>query len=207
MLIVGDIHGKTKEYQALLARHKDRLPYESSIQLGDFGVGFVPIPPDLPENAWFIRGNHDDPTGCKLSSHYLGDYGYKEIDGIKIFYISGAWSIDRAMRVEGISWWRDEEMSVAELSKAFDLYYEVKPDIVISHDGPGQATRKMINQYRVVNDYGLTVHDTKTGYALGAMFTAHEPSKWFFGHWHDDWKSKIGKTTFQCLNELSTVMI
>lgn len=34
-----------------------------------------------------------------------------------------------------MNWWRDEELRVAELEAAVDLYAKVKPQIVLTHDG------------------------------------------------------------------------
>ena len=88
MIVIGDIHGKVDRYLKLLARHRN----EPSVQLGDFGIGFPgdePLPP-LPGNAWFIRGNHDNPEAARSHSNYLGDYGSRTIDGIRIFFLSGA---------------------------------------------------------------------------------------------------------------------
>lgn len=210
MIIIGDIHGKIKPYKELLDKFKIRYPAHSTVQLGDFGAGFVQIP-ELPDNSYFIRGNHDDPAKCRESKHYLGDYGYTEIDGWKVFYLSGAWSIDRIYRTENISWWADEELSIPELNKAVELYMKVKPDLVISHDGPKIATRELAGRYWLnINPDGTRedpVRPTRTGQALSAMWESHEPKQWFFGHWHDDYKVRIGRTTFQCLDELSWVVI
>lgn len=74
-------------YLKLLARH----PGESSVQLGDFGIGFPgdePLPP-LPSNTWFLRGNHDNPEAARSHGNYLGDYCSKTIDGIRIFHLLG----------------------------------------------------------------------------------------------------------------------
>lgn len=198
MLVIGDIHGKHNEYLQLLAR----FPDEASIQIGDFGFGFRTFP-DLPEDAWFFRGNHDSPDLCRENPNYLGDYGYREIGGVKVFFVAGAWSIDQYRRVEGVSWWRDEEMSVAELGKAFDLYLDIKPDIVLSHDGPKQATDAMLRDVSAHKPY----MPTRTDQALSAMFAAHQPKQWFFGHWHIDWCGQIGNTTFRCLPELGWAQI
>jgi predicted phosphodiesterase len=205
MLFIGDIHGRIKEYLAVLKKHRIRLPYDHTIQLGDFGAGFVEIP-KLYEEDHFIRGNHDDPAKCKLSSNYLGDYGYKEIDGIKIFFVSGAWSIDAAYRTPMKSWWPDEELSYPELISAMELYEEVKPNIVLTHDGPNDATIEIIKKHGSL--FGTSVvYPTRTGGALTRMFETHQPDKWFFGHWHQDWKQKIGHTKFQCLPELGCAII
>ncbi len=74
MIVAGDIHGLVKPYLRLLNSYKG----EPSIQLGDFGFGFNKekgnpndvglktedelqwLEDNMPANAWFFRGNHDD---------------------------------------------------------------------------------------------------------------------------------------------------
>lgn len=198
MLIIGDIHGKTMEYLQLIKRY----PEETSVQLGDFGWGFLSptATPKFPENAWFIRGNHDSPQAARSSKNYLGDYGITEIDGWKVFYLSGAWSIDYAYRIVGRSWWPDEQLSEIELEAAKELYVREKPEIVLTHDGPEQISRPLI-QAR-----GGMIHKpylpTRTSDALTQMFTAHQPKRWLFGHWHFSFEKIVEDTHFTCLPEL-----
>jgi predicted phosphohydrolase len=196
LIVIGDIHGKVDRYLKLLARHRG----EPSVQLGDFGIGFPgdePLPP-LPGNAWFLRGNHDNPEAARSHGNYLGDYGSRTIDGIRIFYLSGAWSCDQWHRTEGVNWWRDEELSFAELQAAVDLYTTTKPEIVLTHDGPGEAIRALLDAQSAHKDFARTA----TGGALNAMLEAHRPRKWIFGHWHSRFRKRIGGTEFRCLPEL-----
>jgi hypothetical protein len=44
--------------------------------------------------------------------------------------------------------------------------------------------------------------NTRTGQALQAMFDAHQPDEWYFGHWHHTMQYKYGRTMFQCIGEL-----
>ena len=44
-------------------------------------------------------------------------------------YIGGAWSIDHAMRTEGLDWWRDEELAVMEFDRIAKIYEETKPRV------------------------------------------------------------------------------
>ena len=204
MIIMGDVHGKFPMLKNLSDKYKDEIV----IQVGDLGVGF---PGDrelkLRENTWWFRGNHDSPKVARAHPQYLGDYGYKEIEGEIVFWVAGAWSIDRVYRTEGVSWWADEELSIAELNKALDLYTEVKPTIMLTHDGPTQATQKILNKFNISKYMSdgyreESVTPTRTGQALSAMFEAHQPKLWVFGHWHDSWTTEIGKTTFRCVAEL-----
>jgi hypothetical protein len=185
MIILGDIHGE-HERAFKLAR---KNPKDTIIQLGDFGLGFKEFPP-FPDNLSFIRGNHDSPEACHKHPKYLGDYGFKYVDGQEVFFLSGADSIDKNQRIEGVSWWRNEQLSYRELQDAIDLYECVKPKHVISHDGPQSIVEKMFGVYG----------STQTRTALQLMLEAHKPELWYFGHWHRT-KTLRGSTNFMALPE------
>jgi calcineurin-like phosphoesterase family protein len=101
---IGDVHGHWHRYKK---RIKD---VETSIQVGDFGVGFYtpytdklvggnpPYDHMCKGNHRFIRGNHDNPSFCKKHPFWIPD-GTMIHD--KIFCVGGAASIDRHHRTEG----------------------------------------------------------------------------------------------------------
>ena len=205
LTIIGDVHGKFTEYSQLLRKLHAKDHALTTIQLGDLGIGFPKQTPKIlvfPEKSKFFRGNHDAPIAARNHPNYLGDYGSLNIDGHNIFYVGRAWSIDQAFRKAGVSWWPEEELTAEELTDAFNAYVEAKPDIMITHDGPSQATAYILNQYSVF-DGEQGVISTRTGRALSDMFSAHQPKLWVFGHWHRDWIKNIRGTKFVCLNELS----
>ena len=192
--LIGDIHGMFEEYYQPILRE---IGDEPSIQLGDMGVGFPDTKfPPLAAQAKFIRGNHDNPDVCRAHPNYLGEYGY--IDDWDLFYLSGAWSIDWDMRKPGVTWWWDEELSIRELNKALDLYEKVKPSIVVSHDCPEIAKISMLLHIQGRNFYNAP---TRTNQILQAMFEIHQPSNWFFGHYHSSRRFQIHETTFRCVAE------
>lgn len=202
MILIGDTHGKIEK----LVRIVDKLPLgKRVVQLGDMGLGFAGVHlPHLRNNFQFIRGNHDSPSLCQNHANYLGEYGY--LSDEKTFYIGGAFSIDRAHRVEGISWWCDEELSTTELNKAVEFYTASKPRIVISHECPSKAGVAMLRA--LSGPYFAAKQDccnSRTSQALQAMFDVHQPEQWVFGHYHVDADFDIGgKTKFHCCAELST---
>lgn len=93
----------------------------------------------MRDDLGFIRGNDDDPSLCRSSPRNLGEFG-KSPDGL--FWMSGAWSIDWQFRQEGVSWWRDEELSTSQLGEAFDCYVGAKPRVVVTHQGPASLFRE-----------------------------------------------------------------
>ena len=198
--LIGDIHGKWQDLNKILRNHK-QIP-GTTILMGDIGVGFPRATTlTLPTDTFFIRGNHDNPAVAKAHPQHLGDYGYKEIDGHRTFYVAGAWSIDQAFRTEDRTWWRDEELSIPELNAAHEQYVDTKPDIMLTHDGPNQATTPLLNRYAMFPGENPVIK-TRTGQALTAMFEAYQPKVWIFGHWHATWRKEINGTLFICLNEL-----
>ena len=193
MLLIGDVHGKIDSYWKIL--QTPEYQNEKSIQLGDFGF--------KKQHMWHIRnvdnsrhkvlfGNHDDYSFVNCN-HSLGHYGVYE----DIFFIRGAFSIDRAYRMDGIDWWPEEEMSWKDWNSCIDLFQKVKPRIVISHDCPAVARKEMWKIY----DKSITSE------GLQACLEMHQPDKWFYGHHHYSKTSIIENVSFQCLAELEVVQI
>jgi hypothetical protein len=196
MRFIGDVHGKFKQYKRLIKEVPE------SIQVGDLGVGFFSehgIPAQNPpydtmvsNNSRFIRGNHDNPTVCKKHSQWIPD-GYVKNN---MFFLGGARSIDAAFRIEHLSWWRDEELSYPELQTLIDVYKQIKPEIMITHDIPKYVVRDLFSAEQKL-DFPSITRD-----ALQIMWEEHKPKLWIFGHWHFSRDVEISDCRFICLNEL-----
>jgi hypothetical protein len=202
IVFIGDAHGKIK----LLMRKVAQAEPHPTFQLGDMGIGFkgVGFGKQRETFKWF-RGNHDNPAKCRAYHNYLGDYGTLEVEGRNIFYLAGAYSIDAQWRTPGETWWEDEELSWEELDKAYALYAETKPDLVISHECPSEIGRRLLAG--LLNDYQMAKTDcctSRTSRALQRMFDVHQPKDWVFGHYHIDQELSVNGTKFRCCNELST---
>jgi len=205
MLLIGDVHGLFSNYMKLIEMSGSK----KSLQLGDFGLGFPngETHIDLSHiegNHQFLRGNHDNPEVSRASSNYIGDYGIIEgsfIDDAfdKLFYISGAWSIDQTLRKVDYDWWEDEELSYEELSDAVNFYLKEKPDIVCSHECPTTILSHMYDSSRCFT--------SRTGQSFDIMIKHHIPRYCFFGHHHRTWKKKVDDCLYTCLNELETLDI
>lgn len=196
--LIGDVHGKYKRYHEII-REKDRHPY--SVQLGDFGFDYTTLKNVDPKHHVFIGGNHDQYDIINDIPHYLGDYGYvNNFNGIDFFYYRGAYSIDRQYRTIGIDWWENEQVSIDQFMKARELYREVKPDLVITHDAPESIVPYLLSP-------GSRLYQNMTGWALNELFNIHQPKRWRFGHFHKSWRMTISGTDFRCLNELEYEII
>lgn len=190
MRFIGDVHGG-------LDGHMERYVEitkgcEKSIQVGDFGFGFTPIP-TLPLDHRMIRGNHDSPMLAKACANYIPD-GHTE-NGM--MFVGGAWSIDRfsSGRVDGVDWWHDEELSIGEFNKIIERYDEYRPVMMVTHDFPESITPN----FRSYHSYD----ESRTGQALEAMLQIHRPKYWIGGHHHKNFRGTIDGTVFICLAELA----
>ena len=185
--VIGDIHGVYGTYDYLIG-----CPHPT-IQIGDMGVGFPglnhcrPAPKDR-----FFNGNHDNPQACRAMDAFMGTWGSEG----KVFWLGGGWSIDQAYRVPGISWWADEELSHAELEEAIEAYRAARPSIMLSHEAPAFLARHMVQK---------VFPPSRTALALGAMWEAHRPRLWLYGHWHLDFRKRIEGCEFVCVNQYCAV--
>ena len=204
IVIIGDVHGRTKTYQKWLRDNCDES--QRTVQIGDMGLGFagvgLPAPgqPPLSANHKFFRGNHDSPDKCRKHPAYLGDFGYLPED--ELFWLAGAYSIDRDFRIEGISWWRDEELSIAELNQAADLYSLMKPKYVLSHEAPAKAGETLL--HGLLGPYFAAKGgspQSRTAQMLQIMLDNHQPDEYVFGHYHVDKQFYVPgyKTKFTCV--------
>lgn len=204
MLLIGDIHGCFDVYERILKTYQ---PSES-IQLGDFGVGFPIRDPFERHNkgqletnhitrtkGWhkFIRGNHDSPATCYGNPNFLGDFG--ELKSGKIFYVSGAFSIDWAFRHEGIDMWHNEQLNRQQWEECIELWTNSKAEIMLSHDCP----------YSVLpNMNPMVLEKTITGQAFDAMLDIRKPKIWIFAHHHIGAEFTVNGVNYTCLGSLTT---
>lgn len=200
--LIGDVHGKYTPYKKIISS------CPASLQVGDMGVGFRKYyageikhsqnPPYYKMSQgehYFIRGNHDNPTDCKTHPFWVPDGTTHK----GMFCVGGGLSIDREHRTEGLDWWRDEELSYSDFQKIIQLYSDLKPDVVVSHECPEEIAALVcvaFNKFKF-EDYSITRQ------ALQRMFEIHQPKFWFFGHWHYDIDFNLHGTNFVLLNELS----
>ena len=192
ILLIGDVHGLISKVQRIYENHTG-----TSIQLGDFGF--------KKEHEWHLKnidsekhkicfGNHDDYTYLN-KPHSLGNWSFNSTTSI--FSIRGAYSTDQMYRVEGKSWWRNEEMNYTEMQECIDAYILHKPMIVVSHDCPHEVRKQLFN----IDDKSITSN------GMQRMFEKWKPSLWVFGHFHESKNQMIGNTRFICLNELETLCL
>lgn len=202
--VIGDVHGMTDPYVEIA---KDA---ECSLQLGDLGFNYDCLKDLDPERHKVLAGNHDNYAKWETSKfihmqtgHWLGDYGVYSAPGFgDIFFARGGFSIDWQYRREGKTWWRDEEMSGTDMSKALEMYLDLKPDFVVSHECPGSIIDLAFGQKTWD---GEQLRPSMTAKMLDMMWNGHKPKTWLFGHHHKTWTEEIRGTVFRCIPELGFV--
>ncbi len=195
-LLIGDVHGKFERYKTLTKNHRD------TIQVGDMGVGFKNLHGDWITNPpfdhmkkgnhRFLRGNHDNPGVCRNHKQWIPDGTLEN----NVMFIGGAWSIDYALRMEGFSWWVNEECSHEQLNAFVDLAIAKRPSVIVSHDCPEGIVPALF-----LNHSKQHLH-TRTGQALESIRQLAPPKLWVFGHWHESRDVMVQGTQFVCLAEL-----
>lgn len=170
-VFLGDVHGNFLHCENVCKQHTD----STIVQVGDLNVGFIRntyLLENLPSNFKFFVGNHDNRQLANTLPHCLGDYG--EAFGGKFFFVSGAYSIDRAGRTEGVNWWNDEELTYKQANHCLELWEISKCDVLISHDIP----QSFAESYQLIYDTTITRN------LLQAMIEVRKPKLVVSGHHH-----------------------
>ena len=200
--ITGDTHGnidfnKLKNYfSKRYVTHKDYL-----IILGDAGIVwseedcYIHDYNYLGLTVLFIDGNHEnfelldkfpiiEYKGAKC--HRLarnvfhitrGEIIY--LNGISFFCMGGATSIDKAYRINRISWWAEENISTKDILNGLDNLQKIdfKVDYVLSHSAPSFVARKMFGYNADPNADILEKFQSQIDFKY-----------WYFGHYHENKK-------------------
>ena len=214
--IASDTHGlidfdKVKNLKSKKIIKKD----DTLIIAGDFGLvwggRFLKetewwlkwIDENFPCNILFVDGNHEDfdllyskpiefhygnniRRVSKKVFHLLRGHIYNILK-FKIFVFGGAHSIDKASKVEGVSWWPQEIPTKAEEDLGLTNLEKVnnKVDYIITHESP-------IN---VLSSH----HPESYGFKryLKHISSITEFNTWFFGHHHIDILLEVDKKLYQ----------
>jgi Calcineurin-like phosphoesterase len=209
---IGDVHGKFRRYHRIL----EESPYRTH-QVGDMGVGFLRYPHGDPQEnphfdlmvekgATFNRGNHDNPAVCAKHKQCIPD---GTIVG-NIMYCGGAVSIDKPYRIEGFSWWPEEELSFEGLEPIIEAFKAAKPDIMVTHECPESIAERIVGSMANTRSHPVKLEErwkSRHRVAFERMLAEHKPKLWIFGHWHVPFATKFLGTDFICLPELATIDI
>jgi DNA repair exonuclease SbcCD nuclease subunit len=219
IFVRGDIHGDIMPVIEFI--HKFDLGEGDSILiLGDCGIAWRNGKKDLEKNIelfenecngaslMFIAGNHEnydilneykatsrDENGMvHLSNHiiYLPNGEYM-LNNRKVLVCGGADSIDRAFRVEGLSWWADERV---DKDFIMSIPAETHYDYVFTHCCPYSVFKD--NSVYLIQIPGLD--QSKIGHIseeyLDILKSRITFDHWWFAHYHVNRSLSDG---FRCL--------
>jgi hypothetical protein len=102
------------------------------------------------------------------------------IEDKTFFTMGGALSIDKHLRIENVTWWKEEEISYNDIENGLDnlekVNYEV--DYVLTHTAP---------QFLIESIYKYTPHKDPTSKTLNLFYDRIKfKHNWMFGHLHID---------------------
>lgn len=109
------------------------------------------------------------------------------MEGKKFFTFGGAYSIDKAWRTPGKSWWPQELPSPEEYRHASENLqrHDNTFDYIITHTCPERAIYWMKKS--------PDRHDAELTGFLDWLYTTAHFRQWYFGHWHIDESLDDGK--------------
>jgi hypothetical protein len=120
-----------------------------------------------------------------------------------MFFVRGAFSIDQQYRTPHIDWWPQEELTLEQLQLAVQLYRDVKPELMVTHDCPLSITPR-VGDPEVLRAFGFEQEPrTRTQLALQEMLELRPPARWIFGHYHRHVTFEDQGVRFTCLGELA----
>ncbi|MGN0261459.1 MAG: metallophosphoesterase [Eggerthellaceae bacterium] len=147
-----------------------------------------------PWTTLFIDGNHENHTllnsfpkkswhGGRVHEvrpkvlHLMRGHCF-DIDGVSVFALGGARSVDRARRKEGEDWWPEELPGEEELATANKTLTACgnEVDVIVTHCAPSMV------QYRLSYSFE---RDSFTEY-LEYLSNTVRFKRWYFGHYHMD---------------------
>lgn len=145
-IYIGDIHGNFDFVNWYVKAHQ--ISDCAMVQVGDFGIGFRPdkevldlkkLDKTLKESEttlYVLRGNHDNPAYFDGTFNeyeriiFVPDYSVIMIGGKNHLFVGGAISIDRKLRVNGESYWKNEPFVLDE-----DKLKTIKGiDVLVTHN-------------------------------------------------------------------------
>ncbi len=208
IFVTGDTHAsydisKLSSKNFTLGRHLNK--YDYVIVLGDFGLVWdnsseerywIKWLSDKPWTTLFIDGNHENHekiralTSTKMFGSYVGKvndsiYHLKRgyiytIEDLKILTIGGAASVDKAHRIENVTWWADELLSGKDINNALDnlAANDHKVDYILTH-----TCSQSIFPFLKLGPWksGDPTMKELEGITNGVSY-----KHWFFGHFHID---------------------
>lgn len=203
--VTGDMHG---EEERLYSRNMRKLKEgDTLIVCGDFGFVWDGSPKErkLLEylgsrkyNVAFVDGTHENfdlLSKCRMTVwnggrvhrvsgnlfHMMRGQIFN-IEGCKIFTFGGGESLDREMRIEHQTWWREELPTPAELQEGAEAIDEAgcEVDYIITHEPPS-----IVKSTLLLRSGDVDRVNKLNGY-FEQLNRECKFKHWYFGSMHED---------------------
>lgn len=215
VLVAGDWHGNTAWALGVIRRLPELLPDEVPriiVHCGDFGIWPGPegarylrkLDRELARVGgvlWFVDGNHEDHRRLAGLPDAVSGHGRA---GDRILHLrrgqrwnwhgrtwlalGGAVSIDRADRVEGRSWWPEEEITAGQ---ARQVTGAGRADVMVTHDCPAGVPHTFSALPAWLDPADLVRSDAHRG-LLQTVVDQVRPAHLIHGHLHRAYERDVG---------------
>lgn len=212
----GDWHGNLRWAQRMLDAFATR-EITHVFHVGDFGIwpndkqylqGVNAKAGELGITLYVTLGNHEDYNRVALLK--ADEHGWLrfsrydnirvaprahtwELEGITFASLGGAGSIDRLVRVEGKSWWPQEEITSADRDALTEQVHARRwqtVDVFLSHEAPAGLQRIGMARTRWMTEEVLE-YCYQQRVILREAVDAIQPLTMFNGHWHDFYDEEL----------------
>lgn len=220
--VTGDTHGlhDFEKLRIFSKAHPELTARDYVIIAGDFGGIWdeqseieLAIYAALPFTVLFVDGNHEnfDMLDSFPVEMWKGGKVHKikpniihlmrgqvfEIDGNTIFTFGGATSVDKYRRVEGRSWWKQENPTLEELDEGIANLkrYNNKVDYIITHSCSKRALMYPALRFAAAEKFNCPENGL-----LSNFDDTVEYKHWYFGHFHVD--ERLGDRYTALMNDV-----
>ncbi|WP_337007406.1 MULTISPECIES: metallophosphoesterase family protein [unclassified Microbacterium] len=202
--VLGDIHGNFR-WLDIVARSIRALAPDitTMLQLGDWAMDPGTTDEALDgtgiERIYVTLGNHEpwDQITPLLKAHpghaiqvseitwILPRPARLTIGGRTVLSLGGAVSVDKAWRQEGVTWWRDEEITREQVSAAIA---GGPADLMLTHESPAGTPVRAVREILRTNPFGFpadAIADSATSRArVAKVWNIVYPELLIHGHMH-----------------------
>lgn len=169
--VLGDVHGNVG-WMRMLARALPTLAPDVTtiLQLGDWWMPSDEIDEAFADTAidriLVTLGNHEqwDDVSATLDTHpgdavrisklvwLLPRPARLTIGGRSVLSLGGAASVDRQSRIEGLTWWRDEEVTDAMVDEAIA---GGPAELMLTHESPANTPVRLVREILRTNPHAF----------------------------------------------------
>lgn len=207
VLLAGDWHGNTRWARAVIDLIPELLPGEKNpviLHAGDFGMWpggtgawyLKNVMKALAEHnaeLWFVDGNHewhdrldelrwghqdDEPVRVTRNIVWLPRGHRWTWHGRTWLGVGGAVSVDKKVRVPGVSWWQQEELTA---SQVWEIGHAGPADVMLTHDCPDGVPLDLPRP--APSWWDLETADWHRAF-LGGLVREVKPKWLIHGHYH-----------------------